>query len=44
MKNGLKYKLTVYGFDRPEATMRNIMQRLAENLGTHFYYYMITEG
>ena len=31
----LNFPLTVYGFDRPEATMEKITRRLAENLGSH---------
>lgn len=31
----LNFPLSVYGFDRPEATMKKITQRLAENLGSH---------
>ncbi len=31
----LNFPLTVYGYDRPEATMKKITQRLAENLGSH---------
>ena len=31
----LNFPLTVYGIDRPEATMQKITRRLAENLGTH---------
>ena len=31
----LNFPLTVYGFERPEATMKNITRRLAENLGSH---------
>jgi hypothetical protein len=40
----MKYKLTVYGFDRPEAIMRKITQQLAENLGSHIDDTIITEG
>lgn len=32
----LNFPLTVYGFDRPEATMKKITRRLAKHLGTHF--------
>jgi carbonic anhydrase/acetyltransferase-like protein (isoleucine patch superfamily) len=39
----LNFPLTVYGFDRPEATMRNITQRLAENLGSHLEDIVIKE-
>ena len=31
----LNFPLTVYGYDRPECTMRKITQRLAQNLGSH---------
>ena len=31
----LNFPLTVYGFDRAEASMEKITKRLAENLGTH---------
>ena len=31
----LNFPLTVYGFDRHEATMKKITQELAENLGSH---------
>ena len=31
----LNFPLTVYGIDRPEATMQKITQRLAEKLGAH---------
>ena len=31
----LNFPLTVYGFDRPQASMRKITRRLAENLGSH---------
>lgn len=31
----LNFPLTVYGYDRPECTMKKVTQRLAENLGSH---------
>lgn len=31
----LNFPLTVYGFDRPDASMKKITRRLAEHLGTH---------
>jgi carbonic anhydrase/acetyltransferase-like protein (isoleucine patch superfamily) len=31
----LNFPLTVYGYDRAEATMQKITQRLADNLGAH---------
>ncbi|KPJ77826.1 MAG: transferase [Deltaproteobacteria bacterium SG8_13] len=31
----LNFPLSVYGFDRPQATMEKITRRLSENLGTH---------
>ena len=31
----LNFPLTVYGYDRPEASMRKITQRLSDNLGLH---------
>ena len=40
----LNFPLTVYGYDRTEATMRKITQRLAENLGSHIDDKIITEG
>ena len=40
----LNFPLTVYGFDRPDATMKKITQRLAENLGSHFDDTIITEN
>ncbi len=40
----LNFPLTVYGFDRPDATMKKITQRLAENLGSHFDDTIITES
>jgi hypothetical protein len=40
----LNFPLTVYGFDRPEATMKKITRRLAENLGSHVEDTIITEG
>ena len=40
----LNFPLTVYGYDRPEATMRKITQRLAENLGSHIDDKIVTEG
>jgi hypothetical protein len=40
----LNFPLTVYGFDRPESTMRKITQRLAENLGSHIDDTIIAEG
>lgn len=40
----LNFPLTVYGYDRPEATMRKITQRLAKNLGSHIGDQIITEG
>lgn len=39
----LNFPLTVYGYDRPEATMIKITQRLAENLGSHIDDTIITE-
>jgi carbonic anhydrase/acetyltransferase-like protein (isoleucine patch superfamily) len=36
------FPLTVYGLDRPEATMKKITQRLAENLGSHIDDNIIT--
>jgi carbonic anhydrase/acetyltransferase-like protein (isoleucine patch superfamily) len=38
----LNFPLTVYGYDRPEATMIKITQRLAENLGSHIDDTIIT--
>jgi hypothetical protein len=38
------FPLTVYSFDRPEATMKKITRRLAENLGSHVEDKIITEG
>lgn len=35
IQESLNFPLTVYGFDRSEATMRKITQRLAKNLGSH---------
>jgi len=40
----LNFPLTVYGCDRPEATMKKITQRLAENLSSHIDDKIITEG
>jgi hypothetical protein len=40
----LNFPLTVYGYDRPEATMKKITQRLAENLGSHIDDKIVTEG
>jgi carbonic anhydrase/acetyltransferase-like protein (isoleucine patch superfamily) len=40
----LNFPLTVYGYDRPEATMRKITQQLAENLGSHIDDKIVTEG
>ncbi len=31
----LNFPLTVYGFDRPEASMKKITRRLSDNLGSH---------
>ena len=31
----LNFPLTVYGYDRPELTMKKVTQRLSENLGSH---------
>lgn len=39
----LNFPLTVYGFDRPEATMQKITRRLAENLGTHIEDTILSE-
>jgi carbonic anhydrase/acetyltransferase-like protein (isoleucine patch superfamily) len=39
----LNFPLTVYGYDRPEATMKKITQRLAENLGSHMDDKIFTE-
>ncbi len=39
----LNFPLTVYGFDRPEASMRKITQRLSENLGSHINDHIIAE-
>jgi carbonic anhydrase/acetyltransferase-like protein (isoleucine patch superfamily) len=44
IQESLNFPLTVYGFDRPEATMIKITQRLAENLGSHIDDTIITEG
>jgi carbonic anhydrase/acetyltransferase-like protein (isoleucine patch superfamily) len=38
----LNFPLTVYGYDRPEATMRKITKRLSDNLGSHFDDSIIT--
>ena len=40
----LNFPLTVYGYDRQEATMKKITQRLAENLGSHIDDKIVTEG
>jgi carbonic anhydrase/acetyltransferase-like protein (isoleucine patch superfamily) len=40
----LNFPLAVYGFDRPEATMKKITQRLSENLGSHFDDTIIPEN
>jgi len=39
----LNFPLTVYGYDRPEATMRKITQRLAKNLGPNVDDAIVTE-
>ena len=39
----LNFPLTVYGYDHPEATMKKITQRLAENLGSHIDDKIVTE-
>lgn len=39
----LNFPLTVYGFDRPEASMRKITQRLSDNLGSHIDDCIIAE-
>jgi carbonic anhydrase/acetyltransferase-like protein (isoleucine patch superfamily) len=39
----LNFPLTVYGFDRPEASMKKITQRLSDNLGSHINDSLITE-
>ena len=31
----LNFPLTVYGFDRPDCTMKKVTQRLSKNLGSH---------
>ena len=40
----LNFPLTVYGIDRPEATMKKITQGLAEKLGSHFDDKIIPES
>ena len=35
IQKGLNFPLTVYGYDRPEASMKNITQGLSKNLGSH---------
>ena len=42
IQKSLNFPLTVYGYDRPEATMIKITQRLAENLGSHIDDTIIT--
>ncbi|MGD8209468.1 MAG: hypothetical protein PVF32_06380, partial [Desulfobacterales bacterium] len=44
IQESLNFPLTVYGFDRPEATMEKITKRLAENLGSHNEDVIITGG
>lgn len=39
----LNFPLTVYGIDRPEATMEKITRRLAETLGSHANDQIVTE-
>ncbi len=39
----LNFPLTVYGYDRPEATMKKITQRLSENLGSHIDDKIVSE-
>ena len=39
----LNFPLTVYGFDRPEASMKKITQRLSDNLGSHIDDSIIAE-
>ena len=43
IQESLNFPLTVYGYDRPEASMRKITQRLSENLGSHIDDTIITE-
>lgn len=43
MQEPLNFPLTVYGFERPEANMIKITQRLAENLGSHLDDTIIAE-
>ena len=43
IQNPLNFPLTVYGFDRPDASMKKITQRLSENLGSHIDDSIITE-
>ena len=40
----LNFPLTVYGYDRPEATMVKITQRLSEHLGSHIDDTIVREG
>jgi carbonic anhydrase/acetyltransferase-like protein (isoleucine patch superfamily) len=40
----LNFPLTVYGYDRPVASMKKITQRLSENLGSHIDDTIITES
>ncbi len=39
----LNFPLTVYGFDRPEASMKKITQRLSDKLGSHVDDCMISD-
>jgi len=39
----LNFPLTVYGYDRPEASMQRITRRLSENLGSHLHDRIIDE-
>lgn len=44
MQQPLNFPLTVYGLDRPEASMPKITRRLAENLGRHMDDTVVTES
>ena len=43
VQESLNFPLTVYGFDRPQASMRRITRKLADSLGSHLDDTILTE-
>ena len=44
IQQSLNFPLTVYGYDRSEASMRKITRRLADNLGSHIHDRFIADS